>query len=185
MVTSEFSLSFCSVFMFLKDWKFMIVVAHINVSNKASLSLLSYASFNSPLSFIEKHIFLGFWWFPGMVKCWLFLFVFLWRVLTWFFLFYASGYGSGGLSARSMHGVLPGIRGPFTPSQWMELEHQALIYKYINANAPIPSYLLTPIRKALDSAGFTSFAGLRPSACEFFLFYNKHGANVLSKITFG
>ncbi|CAI9115985.1 OLC1v1017021C2 [Oldenlandia corymbosa var. corymbosa] len=69
-----------------------------------------------------------------------------------------------GLNAASMHGVLSGIRGPFTPSQWMELEHQALIYKYINANVPIPSYLLTPIRKALDCAGFTSFAGLRPNA---------------------
>ncbi|CDP01011.1 unnamed protein product [Coffea canephora] len=75
-----------------------------------------------------------------------------------------TGYGSGGLNAGNMHGVPSGVRGPFTPSQWMELEHQALIYKYINANMPIPSYLLSPIRKALDSAGFSSFAGLRPSA---------------------
>ncbi|KAM7278588.1 hypothetical protein ACFE04_005722 [Oxalis oulophora] len=65
----------------------------------------------------------------------------------------------------SMHGYFPGARGPFTPSQWMELEHQALIYKYITANVPIPSNLLIPIRKALDSAGFSSFTGglLRPS----------------------
>ncbi|KAG5001424.1 hypothetical protein JHK87_022496 [Glycine soja] len=34
----------------------------------------------------------------------------------------------------SMHGALASVRGPFTPSQWMELEHQALIYKYITAN---------------------------------------------------
>ncbi|KAM7516961.1 hypothetical protein LguiA_006544 [Lonicera macranthoides] len=68
----------------------------------------------------------------------------------------ASGYGS------SMHGV----RGPFTPSQWMELEHQALIYKYITANAPVPPNLLFPIRKALESAGFSCFPGshLRPNA---------------------
>lgn len=37
-----------------------------------------------------------------------------------------------------------GIRRGFTHSQWFELERQALIYKYIDANAPIPSYLLIP-----------------------------------------
>ncbi|VAI00951.1 growth-regulating factor 9-like [Triticum dicoccoides] len=37
---------------------------------------------------------------------------------------------------------------PFTPSQWMELEHQALIYKYLNAKAPIPSGLLISISKS-------------------------------------
>ncbi|XWS25483.1 hypothetical protein CRYUN_Cryun27aG0071800 [Craigia yunnanensis] len=64
-----------------------------------------------------------------------------------------------------MHGVLAGAGGPFSPSQWMELEHQALIYKYITANVPIPSTLLIPIRKALDSADFSSFSGglLRPN----------------------
>ncbi|XP_047307246.1 growth-regulating factor 1-like [Impatiens glandulifera] len=40
--------------------------------------------------------------------------------------------------------------GPFTQSQWIELENQALIYKYINANAPIPSNLLIPILKSSD-----------------------------------
>ncbi|KAL5127114.1 Growth-regulating factor 1 [Glycine soja] len=43
-----------------------------------------------------------------------------------------AGYSSGSIS---MHGALAGVRGPFTPSQWMELEHQALIYKYITSNA--------------------------------------------------
>ncbi|MCD9645099.1 hypothetical protein HAX54_033775 [Datura stramonium] len=75
-----------------------------------------------------------------------------------------SGCGSGALSAGNMHGLIAGVKGPFTPSQWMELEHQALIYKYITANVPIPPYLLNPIRKALESAGFSSFAGLRPNA---------------------
>ncbi|CAA2971262.1 growth-regulating factor 1-like isoform X2 [Olea europaea var. sylvestris] len=75
-----------------------------------------------------------------------------------------TGYGSGGINAASMHGLLSGVRGPFTPSQWMELEHQALIYKYIIANVPIPSYLLNPIRKALESTCFSSFSGLRPNA---------------------
>lgn len=71
-----------------------------------------------------------------------------------------------------MHGLLSGVRGPFTPSQWMELEHQALIYKYIIANVPIPSYLLNPIRKALESTCFSSFSGLRPNACEFLYYFN-------------
>ncbi|KAK1555221.1 hypothetical protein Q3G72_023591 [Acer saccharum] len=74
-----------------------------------------------------------------------------------------TGYNSG--SYNGVHGILAGARGPFTPSQWMELEHQALIYKYINANVPVPSNLLNPIKKALDSAGFSGFSGglLRPN----------------------
>ncbi|KAK8681671.1 hypothetical protein V6N13_054073 [Hibiscus sabdariffa] len=64
-----------------------------------------------------------------------------------------AGYQSGGISGANMNG------GPFTPSQWMELEHQALIYKYITTNVPIPSNLLIPITKALDSAGFSCFSG--------------------------
>lgn len=76
----------------------------------------------------------------------------------------SSGCGSGALSAGNMHGLIAGMKGPFTPSQWMELEHQALIYKYITANVPIPPQLLNPIRKALESAGYSTFAGLRPNA---------------------
>ena len=88
---------------------------------------------------------------------------------------YVSGYNTGGFNGANMHGVLAGARGPFTPSQWMELEHQALIYKYITANVPIPSNLLIPIRKALDSADFSSFSGglLRPNTCKFCLFLEK------------
>ncbi|CAK9149778.1 unnamed protein product [Ilex paraguariensis] len=78
----------------------------------------------------------------------------------------STGYGYGVLNAANMQGVLTGVRGPFTPSQWMELEHQALIYKYITANVPIPSNLLIPIRKALESAGLPSFSGLRPNTWE-------------------
>ncbi|KAM3342220.1 growth-regulating factor 1-like [Capsicum galapagoense] len=74
------------------------------------------------------------------------------------------GCGSGALNGGNMHGLIAGVKGPFTPSQWMELEHQALIYKYITANVPIPPYLLNPIRKALESAGFPTFTGLRSNA---------------------
>ncbi|XP_012469669.1 growth-regulating factor 1 isoform X1 [Gossypium raimondii] len=59
-----------------------------------------------------------------------------------------AGYGSGNLNA-TMHGVL-------TPSQWIELQHQALIYKYIMSNVPVPSNLLTPLKKSLYPYGFTS-----------------------------
>ncbi|XP_022721026.1 growth-regulating factor 1-like [Durio zibethinus] len=76
-----------------------------------------------------------------------------------------TGHNTGGFNGANMHGVLAGARGPFSPSQWVELEHQALIYKYITANLPIPSNLLIPIRKAFDSADFSSFSGglLRPN----------------------
>ncbi|XP_008796981.2 growth-regulating factor 6-like isoform X2 [Phoenix dactylifera] len=75
----------------------------------------------------------------------------------------ASSYvGNAGLISGSlvgsMHGVLAGARGPFTPSQWLELEQQALIYKYMNANAPIPASLLISIRRSLSSSRFTSFS---------------------------
>lgn len=81
-----------------------------------------------------------------------------------------TGYSSGTLNGGSLHGVMAGVRGPFTQSQWMELEHQALIYKYITANVPVPSNLLLPIRKALDSVvGFSAFSAgaLRPNTCKF------------------
>ncbi|KAJ3695573.1 hypothetical protein LUZ60_000950 [Juncus effusus] len=47
-----------------------------------------------------------------------------------------------------------GNRYPFTPSQWQELEHQALIYKYMESGIPIPSDLILPIRRSflLDSS---------------------------------
>ncbi|XP_077233891.1 growth-regulating factor 6-like isoform X2 [Tasmannia lanceolata] len=73
-----------------------------------------------------------------------------------------TGLGSVSLNGN-MHGVLAGVKWPFTPSQWMELEHQALIYKYINANEPIPPNLLIPIRKALNPSGFSA-GSLRPNA---------------------
>ncbi|PKA66504.1 Growth-regulating factor 6 [Apostasia shenzhenica] len=60
-------------------------------------------------------------------------------------------------SNMGTHGILAGIRGPFTPSQWMELEHQAMIYKYIDAKTPVPSSLLFPIGRNLKQAGFPPF----------------------------
>ncbi|XP_057448741.1 growth-regulating factor 3-like [Lotus japonicus] len=39
---------------------------------------------------------------------------------------------------------------PFTVSQWQELEHQALIFKYLKAGLSVPPDLLVPIRKSLQ-----------------------------------
>lgn len=61
-----------------------------------------------------------------------------------------SGLSSVSLSA-SIQGAMARVRGPFTPSQWMELEHQALIYKYLAANMSVPPSLLIPIRRSLAS----------------------------------
>ncbi|XVE82966.1 hypothetical protein DITRI_Ditri16bG0048100 [Diplodiscus trichospermus] len=66
-----------------------------------------------------------------------------------------AGYGPGSLNA-SMHGPFTGVRGPFTPSQWNELDHQVLIFKYIMANVPVPSNLLIPLKKSLYPYGLTS-----------------------------
>ncbi|CAN1185175.1 Growth-regulating factor 6 [Linum perenne] len=63
-----------------------------------------------------------------------------------------------------------GGRGQLTVSQWMELEHQALIYKYLTSNLPVPHNLLIPIKRALESAALPSFspAGfLTPTSCKF------------------
>ncbi|XP_059634755.1 growth-regulating factor 1-like isoform X2 [Cornus florida] len=41
---------------------------------------------------------------------------------------------------------------PFTASQWQELEHQALIFKYMVSGVPIPSDLLFTLKRSLDSS---------------------------------
>ncbi|XP_020574035.1 growth-regulating factor 4-like [Phalaenopsis equestris] len=44
-----------------------------------------------------------------------------------------------------------GCRPPFTASQWEELEHQALIFKYLIAGIPVPPELLLPIRRSFET----------------------------------
>ncbi|XP_051127327.1 growth-regulating factor 1-like isoform X3 [Andrographis paniculata] len=64
------------------------------------------------------------------------------------------GRTGGGVGIREgIHGMFTGPRGPFTPSQWMELEHQAIIYKYIVANVPVPNNLLLPMKNSLYPYG--------------------------------
>lgn len=43
-------------------------------------------------------------------------------------------------------------RPPFTPTQWEELEHQALIYKYMVSGVPVPPELIFSIRRSLDTS---------------------------------
>jgi len=43
-------------------------------------------------------------------------------------------------------------RYPFTPTQWQELEHQALIFKYIISGIPIPPDLLYSVKRSLESS---------------------------------
>ncbi|XP_008364482.3 growth-regulating factor 5-like [Malus sylvestris] len=38
----------------------------------------------------------------------------------------------------------------FTVAQWAEMEHQALIFKYLKAGVPVPSELLAPIRTSFN-----------------------------------
>ena len=68
-----------------------------------------------------------------------------------------------------MHGSFAGVRGPFTPSQWIELEHQALIYKYITSNVAVPSNLLFPLKRSLYPYGLSGSAtGSSPyNSCNF------------------
>uniref|UniRef100_A0A453HAJ1 Growth-regulating factor n=1 Tax=Aegilops tauschii subsp. strangulata TaxID=200361 RepID=A0A453HAJ1_AEGTS len=54
---------------------------------------------------------------------------------------------------------LSSVRGPFTPSQWMELEHQALIYKYLAANIAVPHNLVVPIRRSVTSLYPSAYFG--------------------------
>lgn len=40
---------------------------------------------------------------------------------------------------------------PFTVAQWQELEHQALIFKYLKAGLSVPPELLAPIHRSLEA----------------------------------
>ncbi|KAK2652266.1 hypothetical protein Ddye_012122 [Dipteronia dyeriana] len=44
------------------------------------------------------------------------------------------------------------VRSPFTPSQWQELEHQALIFKYMVSGVAIPPELIYSVKRSLDSS---------------------------------
>lgn len=53
-------------------------------------------------------------------------------------------------------------RSPFTATQWQELEHQALVFKYMIAGLPIPPDLLYSIKRSLDSSISSRLLPYRP-----------------------
>ncbi|KAK7258174.1 hypothetical protein RIF29_32677 [Crotalaria pallida] len=59
-------------------------------------------------------------------------------------------------------------RSPFTVSQWQELEHQALIFKYMVAGLPVPPDLVLPIQKSFHSISHALFHHPSLSYCSFY-----------------
>lgn len=70
---------------------------------------------------------------------------------------------NGASHMGGMHGIIAGTRPPFTQSQWQELEHQALIFKYMMAGVPVPAELILPIRKSVAALSVLSAGSYHPS----------------------
>ncbi|KAL4341137.1 hypothetical protein GQ457_08G006050 [Hibiscus cannabinus] len=77
---------------------------------------------------------------------------------------------SGGVGAESGGGGMVAMRSssPFTVSQWQELKHQALIFKYMMAGLPVPSDLLLPIQKSFESISHRFFHHPTTGYCSFY-----------------
>ncbi|RZC73947.1 hypothetical protein C5167_049427 [Papaver somniferum] len=60
------------------------------------------------------------------------------------------------------------FRPPFTASQWQELEHQALIFKYLMAGLPVPPELVLPIKKSFESMSARFFHHPTMGYCSFY-----------------
>ncbi|CAK9153290.1 unnamed protein product [Ilex paraguariensis] len=63
------------------------------------------------------------------------------------------------------------FRPPFTAVQWQELEHQALIYKYLVAGLPVPPDLVDPIRRSFEALSARFFH--HPSLGGYCSYYGK------------
>ncbi|KAJ9179787.1 hypothetical protein P3X46_008109 [Hevea brasiliensis] len=75
--------------------------------------------------------------------------------------------GVGGVTGGMGTGVLA-MRSPFTVSQWQELEHQALIFKYMVAGLPVPPDLVLPIQKSFESISHRFFHHSTAGYCSFY-----------------
>lgn len=95
--------------------------------------------------------------------------------------FHVSGYGSGGLNGGINGPLGLGAKGPFTPSQWVELEHQALIYKHIVSNVPVPANLLIALKKSISPYGLFGWSSgsYAPNSCKDALFHENSQNNVV------
>lgn len=79
--------------------------------------------------------------------------------------------GSTTVAVAAGGGGISGYRPPFTPVQWQELEHQALIYKYLVAGVPVPYDLVVPIRRSLEALSARFFN--HPSSLGYCSYYGK------------
>ncbi|CAL1361863.1 unnamed protein product [Linum trigynum] len=79
----------------------------------------------------------------------------------------SGGGGSGGGTAMGGSGETL-MRSAFTVSQWQELEHQALIFKYMMAGLPVPPDLVLPIQKSFDSISHRFFNHPSMGYCSFY-----------------
>ncbi|XP_010488793.1 PREDICTED: growth-regulating factor 6-like [Camelina sativa] len=57
---------------------------------------------------------------------------------------------------------------PFTESQWEELENQALVFKYLAANVPVPPHLLFLIKRPFLFSSSSSSSSSSPLPSSFF-----------------
>ncbi|KAI3828645.1 hypothetical protein L1987_02753 [Smallanthus sonchifolius] len=79
--------------------------------------------------------------------------------------------GSTKVAVAATGGGISGYRPPFTPVQWQELEHQALIYKYLVAGVPVPYDLVVPIRRSLEALSARFFNN--PTSLGYCSYYGK------------
>ncbi|XP_052209806.1 growth-regulating factor 3-like [Diospyros lotus] len=73
-------------------------------------------------------------------------------------------------ASSSLGAAGEGFRPPFTAAQWRELEHQALVYKYLVEGVPVPAELLVPIRQSFESMSARFFPH---SSLGYFSYYGK------------
>ncbi|KAJ9678399.1 hypothetical protein PVL29_020546 [Vitis rotundifolia] len=76
--------------------------------------------------------------------------------------------GGGSVGGASMATGMMVRSSPFTVSQWQELEHQALIFKYLMAGLPVPPDLVLPIQKSFESMSSRFFHHPTMGYCSFY-----------------
>ncbi|KAA3486575.1 growth-regulating factor 4-like [Gossypium australe] len=79
-----------------------------------------------------------------------------------------GGAESGGVGMVAMRSSSSSSSSPFTVSQWQELEHQALIFKYMMAGLPVPPDLVLPIQKSFESISHRFFHHPTMGYCSFY-----------------